>query len=72
MPKEKLKPCPFCGTKPVVRPMHPRIEGDAWTNIACPNIPECGQASVTVYAESGHFDEAARRWNRRTTKQANA
>jgi sarcosine oxidase delta subunit len=65
MSEMTLVPCPFCGSRPHVQPKHPKIEGDAWTSIGCSNLKECGQASVTVYAEKGHRDEAAKRWNRR-------
>ena len=62
---EELLPCPFCGSRPSVKPANPEIDGDAWTSIGCSNISSCGQASVTVYAERGHFKKAAAKWNRR-------
>lgn len=71
MISEKLKPCPFCGEPPIVRPSHPDIEGDGWTNIGCANITTCGQASVTVYQDEGHYEAAARRWNNRWNEQPN-
>ena len=66
----ELKPCPFCGSGPIVRLLLPEIEGDSWTNIGCPNIKSCGIASVTSYNEREHFEQAAAKWNRRTPEQS--
>lgn len=64
-PISELKPCPFCGSEPLVLPVDPEREGDAWTTIRC-NMALCPvTAEVTVHKETGHREEAIAAWNRR-------
>lgn len=59
-----LKPCPFCGELPYVQPENPKIEGDAWTRIAC----DCDASpEVVVRADDTHYEDAKRIWNARPT-----
>lgn len=51
-----LKPCPFCGAKPVA----PFTYGD-WHVVGCGNAILCGATIM-----GGTVEEAIENWNRRT------
>ena len=74
-----MKPlhCPFCGAVPLIEPIDPKTEGDAWGMVVCVNH-RCptfdGERGVQVGDGSQQVDErgsakykqaAIRRWNRR-------
>lgn len=68
----KPLPCPFCGAEPVIRPINPEREGNAWGAVECLN-PRC-QANPHVRDDAGlkaecgsdvYKEIAIRRWNRR-------
>lgn len=61
-----LLPCPFCGRPPLVHPVDPARDGDAWTTIACGNEVCRVCPRVTVHQDSGHRETATRIWNTRT------
>ena len=55
--KPKLKPCPFCGTKPKVRK-----QGITWEVHCIQNSLDCG---VVIFAFGETEKQAIENWNRR-------
>lgn len=70
----RVKPCPFCGEQPTVKPDDPSVEGDAWGEVSCENS-ECPvivrvEDGETVSDERGSDEykrAAIRRWNKRVS-----
>lgn len=72
--KEQMKPlpCPFCGATPRLRPINPKVEGDAWGSVRCANFdcpvsPEVFD-NIDVADDRGsekYIENAIRRWNKR-------
>lgn len=76
---DELKPCPFCGAKPVFEPTNPEVEGNAWAKVQCENEacpthkPAVGFGvwvgdGVDVADErgtTGYMRAAMERWNTR-------
>ena len=56
----KLKPCPFCGSQPVLCHWHEKWRGDQY-EVECRNV-EC-----PVFDCHDEADEAAEAWNTRVT-----
>lgn len=54
--KEKLKPCPFCGSKEIVIT-------DGYSNVGC--WAECSFCGASTKAEERTHKECAKAWNRR-------
>lgn len=66
----KLLPCPFCGKTPIVVPINPEIEGNAWGEVKCVNKHCFAQPTVRdgckVTDDAIDYKKAAiKRWNRR-------
>lgn len=65
-------PCPFCSHEPVVLPLDPEREGNAWGAVACTN-PRCvakpmiqdGCSRVAERGSDVYKYVAIVRWNRR-------
>jgi hypothetical protein len=64
--------CPFCGTMPVLLPLNPLIEGNAWGAVECVN-PECpaegprvtdGEPVRDERGTASYQQAAILRWNR--------
>jgi NAD-dependent SIR2 family protein deacetylase len=53
----ELKPCPYCGSKPVTHDFYMRGHKIACENLQCPIRPE------TIWY--GYFDLAEKAWNTR-------
>lgn len=71
---EELKPCPWCGKQPVVRPRNPKIQGDAWGEVICVNKrcaaqPYVGDGALQSHnrGSEAYKRSAIRRWNTRHT-----
>ena len=74
-PEHRPKPCPFCGAYPVIHPVDPDSEGNAWGEVRCENDKCPAQPRVRdgidVSDERGtsaYQVEAIRRWNRRSSE----
>jgi Lar family restriction alleviation protein len=57
----KLKPCPFCGAEPRVRPVRNHSNGMRYASVVCWN-DDC---KVSVHATGDSEEEAIAAWNRR-------
>jgi hypothetical protein len=74
-----LRPCPFCGSRPIFHPTHPEHEGNAWALVRCEDaecptfIPHMGfGVSVSDGSDvadergtTGYMRAAMDRWNSR-------
>lgn len=73
----KIRPCPFCGTTPELRPKNPMREGNAWgavvcVNKACPTFNSVMNEGVSVRdgidvsddrGPASYIAAAVNRWN---------
>ena len=62
MNERELKPCPFCGSTPMLR----RGKTDEWYHV------ECGNRECPIYVETRRFytqEEAIEVWNRRASNE---
>lgn len=60
MSKPELKPCPFCGRKPIIERCR---SGGAMHMVKC-NNPDC-PVPVNGYPAGHNLDEVKEQWNRR-------
>lgn len=58
---EELKPCPFCGTTPIVKERHQGWDNQTSFNITCP----CHIAKVSKYEKIA----AIAAWNQRANEK---
>jgi hypothetical protein len=73
----KPLPCPFCGKPPVVYPLNPEIEGDAFAYVICetkrcvanPRVAD-GALSCDSRGSDKYKAAAIRRWNKRYESKA--
>lgn len=65
-------PCPFCGETPLVNPVNPKEQGDAWGEVRCINkycpaqpVVEDGEMVKDNRGSDAYKAIAIARWNRR-------
>lgn len=66
-----VKRCPFCGQSPMVLPVDPQNDGDAWGEVrcvtsGCPAKPSVRDGAGSSERGSGWYKlQAIKRWNQR-------
>lgn len=64
MNKPELKPCPFCGKKPIIERWN---SGGSMYMVKC-NNPDC-PVPVNGYPAGHNLDEVKEQWNRRVCNE---
>ena len=62
---EQLKPCPFCGSQPIVETPDLSNEGGGWTRIFCVNMRCSTTVDLINSDERDHLAKAINAWNTR-------